>query len=86
MAFFNKSRAKKNVFSLTNPFQLSYSTRSRQIAVFGLESMGKLVQMDVLIIGMKGLGVEIGKFSSSFVYLLVSSFLLIVELFLPFHL
>ena len=52
---------------MTNPFQLSYSTLSRQIAVFGLESMGKLVQMDVLIIGMKGLGVEIGKFSSSFV-------------------
>jgi len=55
-------------------FKLSYSTLSRQIAVFGLESMGKLVQMDVLIIGMKGLGVEIGKFSSSFVYLLVSFF------------
>ena len=44
---------------------LIYYNPSRQIAVFGLESMGKLVQMNVLIVGLKGLGVEIG---TSFFY------------------
>merc|ERR1711970_71743 len=34
---------------------------SRQIGTFGLETMGKLVQMKVLIIGMRGLGVETAK-------------------------
>ena len=34
---------------------------SRQIGTFGLETMGKLVKMKVLIIGMRGLGVEIAK-------------------------
>ena len=34
---------------------------SRQIGTYGLEMMGKLVKMKVLIIGMRGLGVEIAK-------------------------
>jgi len=34
---------------------------SRQIGTFGLETMGKLVKMNVLIIGMRGLGVEVAK-------------------------
>ncbi len=34
---------------------------SRQIGTFGLETMGKLVKMKVLIVGMRGLGVEIAK-------------------------
>jgi ubiquitin-activating enzyme E1 len=34
---------------------------SRQIGTFGLETMGKLIKMNVLIIGMRGLGVEIAK-------------------------
>jgi ubiquitin-activating enzyme E1 len=34
---------------------------SRQIGTFGLETMGKLVKMNVLIVGMRGLGVEIAK-------------------------
>ena len=34
---------------------------SRQIGTFGLETMGKLVKMKVLIIGVRGLGVEIAK-------------------------
>ena len=34
---------------------------SRQIGTFGLETMGKLVQMKVLIIGCRGLGVETAK-------------------------
>jgi ubiquitin-activating enzyme E1 len=33
----------------------------RQIGTFGLETMGKLMKMDVLIIGMRGLGVETAK-------------------------
>lgn len=34
---------------------------SRQIGTFGLETMGKLIKMNVLIIGCRGLGVEIAK-------------------------
>jgi ubiquitin-activating enzyme E1 len=34
---------------------------SRQIGTFGLETMGKLVQMRVLIVGLRGLGVECAK-------------------------
>ena len=34
---------------------------SRQIGTFGLETMGKLIKMRVLIVGMRGLGVEIAK-------------------------
>lgn len=34
---------------------------SRQIGTFGLETMGKLVQMKVLIMGLRGLGVETAK-------------------------
>ena len=34
---------------------------SRQIGTFGIETMGKLVKMNVLIIGLRGLGVETAK-------------------------
>jgi ubiquitin-activating enzyme E1 len=34
---------------------------SRQIGTFGLETMGKLIKMKVLIVGMRGLGVETAK-------------------------
>jgi len=34
---------------------------SRQIGTFGIETMGKLIKMNVLIVGMRGLGVEIAK-------------------------
>ena len=34
---------------------------SRQFFTFGAETMGKLVKMKVLIVGMRGLGVEIAK-------------------------
>ena len=34
---------------------------SRQIGTFGLETMGKLIQMKVLIVGLRGLGVETAK-------------------------
>ena len=34
---------------------------SRQIGTFGIETMGKLIKMKVLIIGMRGLGVETAK-------------------------
>lgn len=34
---------------------------SRQIGTFGLETMGKLIKMKVLIFGMRGLGVETAK-------------------------
>lgn len=34
---------------------------SRQIGTFGIETMGKLIKMNVIIIGQRGLGVEIAK-------------------------
>jgi ubiquitin-activating enzyme E1 len=34
---------------------------SRQIGTFGMETMGKLIQMNVLIVGARGLGVETAK-------------------------
>jgi ubiquitin-activating enzyme E1 len=34
---------------------------SRQIGTFGMETMGKLIKMDVLLIGLRGLGVETAK-------------------------
>ena len=34
---------------------------SRQIGTFGMETMGKLIQMNVLIVGLRGLGVETAK-------------------------
>jgi len=41
--------------------QIDTDLYSRQIGTFGLETMGKLIQMNVVIIGMRGLGVEIAK-------------------------
>jgi len=34
---------------------------SRQIGAFGIETMGKLINMRIIIVGMKGVGVEIAK-------------------------
>ena len=34
---------------------------SRQIGAFGMETMGKLIQLKILIVGMRGLGVEVAK-------------------------
>ena len=34
---------------------------SRQIGTFGMETMGKLIQLKVLIVGMRGLGAEVAK-------------------------
>ena len=34
---------------------------SRQIGAFGIETMGKLINMKVIIVGLKGVGIEIAK-------------------------
>ena len=34
---------------------------SRQVGVFGLEAMGKLITLDVLVVGLRGVGVEAAK-------------------------
>ena len=34
---------------------------SRQIGTFGMDTMGKLIQLNVLIVGMRGLGAEVAK-------------------------
>ena len=34
---------------------------SRQIGTFGMETMGKLIKMNVVLVGLRGVGVEIAK-------------------------
>ena len=34
---------------------------SRQIGAYGLETMGRLISLDVLIVGMRGVGIECAK-------------------------
>jgi len=41
--------------------QIDTNLYSRQIGTFGIETMSKLIQMKCLIIGQRGLGVEIAK-------------------------
>lgn len=45
----------------TEEVQIDTNLYSRQIGTFGLETMGKLIKMKVLIIGQRGLGVETAK-------------------------
>jgi len=41
--------------------QIDTDLYSRQIGTFGLETMGKLIKMNVIIVGLRGLGAEIAK-------------------------
>ena len=41
--------------------QIDTNLYSRQIGTFGLETMGKLIKMEVVVVGLRGLGVEIAK-------------------------
>jgi len=45
----------------TEEVQIDTNLYSRQIGTFGLETMGKLIKMKVLIVGQRGLGVEVAK-------------------------
>ena len=44
-----------------NGAQIDTNLYSRQIGTFGIETMGKLIQLKVLIIGLRGAGIEIAK-------------------------
>jgi ubiquitin-activating enzyme E1 len=41
--------------------QIDTDLYSRQIGTFGMETMGKLIKMRVVIVGLRGLGVEVAK-------------------------
>lgn len=41
--------------------QIDTNLYSRQIGTFGMETMGKLIKLKVLIVGCRGLGVETAK-------------------------
>ena len=41
--------------------EIDQNLYSRQIGTFGMEAMSKLVKLEILIYGMRGLGVEIAK-------------------------
>lgn len=45
----------------TGEDQIDTNLYSRQIGTFGIETMGKLIKMNVIIIGQRGLGIEIAK-------------------------
>lgn len=45
----------------TGEDQIDTNLYSRQIGTFGIETMGKLIKMNVIIVGQRGLGVEIAK-------------------------
>jgi len=42
-------------------FKIDMNLYSRQIGTYGMETMGKLIKMNVLIVGSRGLGVETAK-------------------------
>lgn len=46
---------------MTEEVKIDTNLYSRQIGTFGIETMGKLVKMNVLIVGLRGLGVETAK-------------------------
>jgi len=41
--------------------EIDHDLYSRQIGTFGIETMGKLIKMNVVIIGQRGVGIEIAK-------------------------
>ena len=43
------------------PSKIDENLYSRQIAVYGAETMGKLITMKVLVVGLRGIGVETAK-------------------------
>lgn len=45
----------------TGEEEINTNLYSRQIGTFGMETMGKLIKMNVLVVGMRGLGVETAK-------------------------
>jgi len=45
----------------TKENEIDVNLYSRQIGTFGMETMGKLIKMKVLLVGMRGLGVETAK-------------------------
>ena len=45
----------------TEEVKIDTNLYSRQIGTFGMEAMGKLIKMNVLIVGLRGLGVETAK-------------------------
>ena len=46
---------------MTDEVQIDTNLYSRQIGTFGMETMGKLIKMNVLLVGCRGLGVETAK-------------------------
>lgn len=45
----------------TEKIEIDTDLYSRQIGTFGMETMGKLIKMKVLLVGMRGLGAEVAK-------------------------
>ena len=55
------NRIKRNEFELVDDQQIDTRLYSRQIYSFGIDTMKKISKLKLLIIGMRGLGIEISK-------------------------
>lgn len=66
----------------SNPPDIDEDLHSRQLAVYGRETMRRLFASNVLVSGMQGLGAEIGRHSTNF-WISVSNFLLCFSLIAP---
>lgn len=49
---------------MATPMEIDEDLHSRQLAVYGRESMQRMSQATVLVVGLKGLGVEVGEISA----------------------
>ena len=49
------------LYKMATDAKVDTNLYSRQIGTFGMETMGKLIKMKILIVGMRGLGVETAK-------------------------
>ena len=47
--------------TVTAPMEIDEDLHSRQLAVYGRESMRRMAAANVLIVGLRGLGAEIGE-------------------------
>ncbi|KAJ1437592.1 Ubiquitin-activating enzyme [Sesbania bispinosa] len=65
----------------SNPPEIDEDLHSRQLAVYGRETMRRLFASSVLVSGMQGLGVEIGNWVSSNITLLTTTALLLVDVY-----
>ena len=56
-----KGKAEESKKQVTEETKIDTNLYSRQIGTYGMETMTKLIKLKVLIVGLRGLGVETAK-------------------------